>query len=69
MKLAKRYVREFAADKKKYLQRVIDEYTEKGMESTVNAAKIMITEIDNIVNQCDYGYMSSFEAVKKICDA
>lgn len=64
MRLAKRYVREFAADKKKYLERVRKHFEQEKMPEMAKAAKASIEEVDNVVNQCDYGYISSFEAVK-----
>lgn len=62
----KRYVSEFANDKIRYYQEISEKFMEKDSEGKKLAEQI----IENIrcrVQQCEYGYISEFEAIQLIC--
>lgn len=69
MGLAKRYVKEFAADKKRILKNVAIHFDEVDLPEMAQEAKEGIGKVDKVVELCEYGYITDFEAVKQILEA
>lgn len=66
MELIKRYVIELAADRKRDLHDCLQFAAAHDLEENIERCTEDIEKIDTILNQCKYGYISNYEAVRQI---
>lgn len=62
----KRYVMELAAERKRDLKGCIQFAAQHDLQENIEFCTEEIERIDTILNQCKYGYISDYEAVRQL---